>query len=154
MLIKKLAVFAILFTFIATLAVPEAFGQTRRKKKKYPGLATNIAIVAGGTAAGALLGGRKGAAIGAGAGLLYASSRKGTKRRAYNSKFRRGAKIAGGSLVGAGVGAWAGGKKGAIIGGLAGAGATYLYTKNGNRYYRARNGQRYYTRNGRTYYAR
>ncbi len=135
------------------MAVPEAFGQTRRKKKKYPGLATNIAIVAGATAAGALIGrNKKGAAIGAGAGLLYASSRKGTKRRAYNSKFRRGAKIAGGTLLGAGVGAWAGGRKGAVIGGLAGAGATYLYTKNGNRYYRASNGRQFYTRNGKRYY--
>ena len=153
MLTKKLAVFAILFAFIATLAVPEAFGQTRRKKKKYPGLATNIAIVAGSTAAGALIGrGRNGAMIGAGAGLLYASSRKGTKRRAYNSKYRRAAKVAGGTLAGAGIGAWAGGKTGMVLGGLAGGGATYLYTKNGNRYYRARNGQRYYVRNGRTYY--
>jgi hypothetical protein len=154
MFTKKLAIFAILFTFIVTLAVPEAFGQTRRTKKKYPGLKTNIAIVGGGTLAGALIGGRKGAAIGAGAGLLYASSRKGTKRRAYNSKYRRAAKVAGGTLAGAGLGAIAGGRTGAVLGGLAGAGATYLYTKNGNRYYRARNGQRYYTRNGRTYYAR
>src|SRR5690606_20894346 len=130
---------------------PEAFGQTRRKKKKYPGLATNIAIVAGGTAAGALIGGRKGAAIGAGAGLLYASSRRGTKRRACNSKYGRPARVAGVSRVGVGVGAWAGGNGGAIRGGLDGAGATYLYRKNGNRCRRARNGQRYYVRNGRTY---
>ncbi len=151
---KKFLAFALLFVFAATLAVPEAFGQTRRKKKKYPGLATNIAIVAGATAAGALIGrGRNGAMIGAGAGLLYASSRKGTKRRAYNSKIRRGAKIAGGSLLGAGVGAWAGGKKGMVIGGLAGAGATYLYTKNNNRYYRASNGRQFYVRNGKRYYA-
>jgi hypothetical protein len=94
---KKLLVFAVLFAFIATLAVPESFGQTRRKKKKNGGLATNIAIVACSTAAGALIGrGRNGAMIGAGAGLLYASSRKGTKRRAYNSKWRRAAKIGGG----------------------------------------------------------
>src|SRR5690606_37358984 len=154
MFIEILEVVAILFTFIASLSVPAALGQTRRKKINYPVLAINIAIMAGDTAAGALIGGRKGAAIGAGAGLLYASSRRGTKRRAYISKYRCAAKVAGGSLVGVGVGAWAGGKKGAIISGLAGAGATYLYTKNGNRYYRARNGQRYYTRNGRTYYAR
>jgi hypothetical protein len=152
--IKKLMVFAVLFAFVITLAVPEAFGQ-RRKKKNYPGLKTNIAIVAGSTVAGALIGrGRNGAMIGAGAGLLYASSRRGTKRRAYNSKYRRAAKIAGGSLVGAGAGAWAGGKTGMVIGALAGAGATYLYTKNGNRYYRASNGRRYYVANGRRYYVR
>ncbi len=139
---KKIFVFALLMVFTVSMAVPEAFGQTRRKKKKNPGLATNIAIVAGSTAAGALIGrGRNGAMIGAGAGLLYASSRKGTKRRAYNSKWRRGAKVAGGGLLGAGVGAWAGGKKGMAIGAAAGAGATYLYTKNGRRYYRARDGR-------------
>ena len=99
---------------------------TRRKKRV---LKTNIAIVAGSTAAGALIGrGRNGAMIGAGAGLLYASSRKGTKRRSYRSKKRRYAKIAGGALLGTGLGAWMGGKKGAIIGAAAGGGATYLYT--------------------------
>lgn len=144
---KKLLILAILFMFMATMVVPEAMGQTRRKRKKHPGLATNIAIVAGSTAAGALIGrGRNGAMIGAGAGLLYASSRKGTKRRAYNSKYRRAAKIAGGGLVGAGTGAWIGGRTGLIVGGLAGAGATYLYTKNGKRYYRGRDGRIYSAR--------
>ena len=150
---KKLVIVGIFFAFIFTMIVPESYGQTRRKKKKYGGLATNIAIVAGSTAAGALIGrGRNGAMIGA--GLLYASSRKGTKRRAYNSNYRRAAKIAGGSLLGAGTGAWIGGETGMVVGGLAGAGATYLYTKNGNRYYRADNGRQFYVRNGKRYYVR
>ncbi len=154
-IMKKLVIVSIFFAFIFTMIVPESYGQTRRKKKKNPGLATNIAIVAGSTAAGALIGrGRNGAMIGAGAGLLYASSRKGTKRRAYNSNYRRGAKIAGGTLLGAGTGAWAGGRTGMVLGGLAGAGATYLYTKNGNRYYRADNGRQFYVRNGKRYYVR
>lgn len=148
---KKIIVLTITFVFLMTTMVPEALGQ-RRKKKKNRGLLTNIAIVAGSTAAGALIGrGRNGAMIGAGAGLLYASSRKGTKRRAYNSKYRRAAKIAGGSLLGAGTGAWVGGKTGLAIGALAGAGATYLYTKNGRRYY-SQNGRRFYVKNGRRYY--
>ena len=110
---KKLFISAIMMMFVVTALVVNADGQTRKKRKKYPGLATNIAIVAGSTAAGALIGrGRNGAMIGAGAGLLYASSRKGTKRRAYNSNYRRAAKIAGGGLLGAGAGAWAGGKVG------------------------------------------
>lgn len=150
---KKILVLTILLFVALSAVVPEAFGQTTRKKKKYRGLATNAAIVGGSTVAGALIGrGRNGAMIGAGAGLLYASSRKGTKRRAYNSKYRRGAKIAGGSLLGAGTGAWVGGKTGMIVGGLAGAGATYLYTKNGNKYYRASNGRQFYVRNGKRYY--
>lgn len=149
---KKVFVLAIVFMFMATAVVPEAFGQ-RRKKKKHRGLATNIAIVAGATAAGALIGrGRNGAMIGAGAGLLYASSRKGTKRRYARSKYRRAAKIAGGSLLGAGTGAWIGGKTGMIVGALAGAGATYLYTRNGRKYYRSANGRNFYVRNGRRVY--
>ena len=141
---KKFAILAVMLAFAVSLFVPDAMGQTRRKKKKYRGLATNAAIVGGSTAAGALIGrGRNGAMMGAGAGLLYASSRKGSKRRAYNSKWRRGAKIAGGSLLGAGTGAWIGGKKGMLIGAGAGAGATYLYTRNGKRYDRARNGKIY-----------
>ena len=144
---KKVIIYLVLCMFLITAIVPETFGQTRRKKKKYRGVATNVAIVAGSTAAGALIGrGRNGAMMGAGAGLLYASSRKGTKRRAYNSKYRRAAKIAGGGLLGAGTGAWLGGKTGMIVGGLAGAGATYLYTRNGRKYYRARNGRIYSVR--------
>lgn len=116
----------------------------QRARKKSKGLLTNLAIVGGSTVAGALIGrGRNGAMMGAGAGLLYASSRKGTKRRYADSNFRRAAKIGGGTLLGMGTGAWLGGKKGMIIGGLAGAGATYLYTKNGRKYYRSRDGRIY-----------
>lgn len=144
---KKFLALFLGLAFLLALAIPDVSAQTR-KKKKYRGLATNAAIVGGSTLAGALIGrGRNGAMIGAGAGLLYASSRKGTKRRAYNSKYRRGAKIAGGTLLGAGTGAWVGGKTGMLIGGAAGAGATYLYTKNGRKYYRARNGRVYSVRN-------
>ncbi len=138
--------------FTASMIVPDAYGQRRHKKKKHGGLATNIAIVAGSTVAGALIGrGRNGAMIGAGAGLLYASSRKGSKRRAPNSKWRRGAKIAGGSLLGAGTGAWVGGKTGMVVGALAGAGATYLYTRNGHKYYSSK-GRKFYVKNGRRVY--
>jgi hypothetical protein len=143
--LKKTAVFSILFVFVFTLVVPDSFGQTRRRRHR--GLKTNLAIVGGSTAAGALIGrGRNGAMIGAGAGLLYASSRKGTKRNYRNSKYRRGAKIAGGTLLGMGTGAAVGGKTGMIVGGAAGAGATYLYTRNGRKYYRARNGHVYSVR--------
>lgn len=151
---KKIVTLSVVLMFVATMFVSSSFGQTKRKKKKNRGLATNVAIVAGSTAAGALIGrGRNGAAIGAGAGLLYASSRKGTKRRSQNSNTRRVAKVAGGTLLGTGIGAWAGGKKGAVIGAIAGGGATYLYTRNGKKYYR-QNGRNYYVKNGRRYYVR
>ena len=151
---KRILVFTMLLVFGLTVFAVNGSAQTRRKKKKNRGLATNVAIVAGSTAAGALIGrGRNGAMIGAGSGLLYASSRKGTKRRYQNSNTRRAAKVAGGALLGTGVGAWAGGKKGAIIGAVAGGGATYLYTRNGKKYYR-QNGRNFYVRNGRRYYVR
>jgi len=147
---KKLVllVFALIFTF--TALAPDTSAQTKRKK--YRGLATNIAIIGGSTAAGALIGrGRNGALIGAGAGTLYATSRKGTKRRYANSKTRRYAKVAGGTLLGSGLGAWAGGKKGMIIGGIAGGAGTYLYTRNGRKYYSSK-GRKYYISNGRRVY--
>lgn len=145
---KKILVLLLAIVFAFTTIVPDVSGQTRRKKKRSSkGLLTNLAIVGGSTAVGALIGrGRNGAMIGAGAGLLYASSRKGTKRRYQNSNYRRAAKIGGGTLLGLGTGAAIGGKTGMLIGGLAGAGATYLYTKNGKRYYRARNGKVFYRR--------
>lgn len=144
---KKYFVLLLIVVFAFAATVPDVMGQMGPKRKKHRGLATNAAIVGGSTVSGALIGrGRNGAMIGAGAGLLYASSRKGTKRRAYNSKYRRAAKIAGGGLLGAGTGAWVGGKTGLILGGLAGAGATYLYTKNGRKYYRARNRKVYFVR--------
>lgn len=143
---KKILLLTIALIFMMMSFAPDAISQTRRKKK-HRGLATNVAIVAGSTAAGALIGrGRNGAMMGAGAGLLYASSRKGTKRRHRNSNVRRYAKVAGGGLLGAGTGAAIGGKTGMIVGSAAGAGATYLYTRNGRKYYRARNGKRYSVR--------
>ena len=150
---KKLIVLTIVFVFGLAMMVPDTYGQTRRKKMR--GWKTNAAIVGGSTLAGALIGrGRNGAMIGAGAGLLYASSRKGTKRNYGNSKYRRAAKIGGGALLGAGTGAWVGGKTGMVVGGLAGAGATYLYTRNQRWYYRSRSGATYYVKNGRRYYVR
>jgi hypothetical protein len=147
---KKLIILAIALVFTITAIAPDAMGQRRRKKHR--GLATNIAIIGGSTVAGALIGrGRNGALIGAGAGTLYATSRRGTKRRHPNSKTRRYAKVAGGALLGTGIGAATGGKTGAIIGGIAGGGATYLYTRSGRRYYSSK-GRKFYVRNGRRYY--
>lgn len=141
---KKILLFAFLAIFTLTFFAPDTMGQSRGKKKHW---AKNVAIVGGGALIGGLLGGKKGAAIGAGTGLLVASSRKGTKKRYGNSKWRRAAQIGGGGLVGGGIGAFAG-RKGAVVGSLAGAGVTYLFTRNGNRYYRARNGQTFYYKNG------
>ncbi len=151
---KKILVLAVLMTFGLAMLVPDAMGQTRRRSK-YRGWKTNAAIIGGSALAGGLIGrGRNGALIGAGAGALYATSRKGMKRSHPNSAARRWTKVAGGTLVGAGTGAAIGGKTGLIVGSLAGAGGTYLYTRNGRRYYRSSNGRQFYTQNGRRYYVR
>lgn len=140
---KRIVILAAMIVVALSFASLDASAQ-QRSRKKSKGLLTNLAIVGGSTVAGALIGrGRNGAMMGAGAGLLYAASRKGTKRRYADSNFRRAAKIGGGTLLGMGTGAWLGGKKGMIIGGLAGAGATYLYTRNGRNYYRSRDGRIY-----------
>jgi len=140
---KRIVILAAMIVVALSFASIDVSAQQRARKKS-KGLLTNLAIVGGSTVAGALIGrGRNGAMMGAGAGLLYASSRKGTKQRYADSNFRRSAKIGGGTLLGMGTGAWLGGKKGMIIGGLAGAGATYLYTKNGRKYYRSRDGRIY-----------
>ena len=151
---KKILILTITFVFLLTTVSVDTYGQTKRKKKRgSKGLITNLAIIGGSTAAGALIGrGRNGAMIGAGAGLLYATSRKGTKRRYQNSKVRRYSKVAGGALLGAGTGAAVGGKTGLAIGAIAGGGATYLYTRNGRKYYKDRRGNRYTVKNGRRYY--
>ncbi len=151
---KKILLLTIALIFMLSGFAPDSMAQTRHKKKKHRGLATNVAIVAGSTAVGGLIGrGRNGAMIGAGAGLLYATSRKGTKRRYRNSKTRRFAKVAGGGLLGAGTGAAVGGKTGLIVGSAAGAGATYLYTRRGHKYY-SKNGRNFYVKNGRRYYTK
>ncbi|HEY0426200.1 MAG TPA: hypothetical protein VGC76_00210 [Pyrinomonadaceae bacterium] len=140
---KKFLTLFIAIIFAISAFAPDAMAQ-KKKRKKYRGLATNAAIIGGSTVAGALIGrGRNGALIGAGAGTLYATSRKGTKRRYANSKTRRWGKVAGGTLLGTGVGAAVGGKTGAIVGAVGGGAGTYLYTRNGKRYYRARNGKVY-----------
>jgi hypothetical protein len=86
--------------------------------------------------AGALLGGKKGAAIGAGGSTIYAMNRS-AARRHFKQGNRRAATVAGGTLAGAGLGAAIGHKKGAVIGALAGAGGSYVYTKK-SRHYRRR----------------
>lgn len=126
---KKFITLALGLIFIFALFTIGAAAQTRDGRKKYRGLPTNIAIIGGSTAAGALIGrGRNGAMIGAGAGTIYAMSRKGSKNR-YSDGTRRVGKVVGGTVLGTGIGAAVGGKKGMIIGSLIGAGGSYLYTK-------------------------
>ena len=114
---------------LATTFVSDASAQSRTR---FGRKARTAAIIAGGTGAGALIGGKKGALAGAGAGTLYAVNR-GAARRNFKSRNRTIGNLAGGALVGTGTGALIGGKKGALIGAAAGTGGGYLLNRRTNR---------------------
>jgi hypothetical protein len=90
--------------------------------------------VAGGAGAGALIGGKKGAAIGAGGAGLYAFNRK-AARRHFKGKTRTAGTVLSGTALGAGVGAAVGHGKGAAIGAGAGALGSYVYRRKQRRRY-------------------
>ncbi len=90
-------------------------------------------MVGGGALIGALLAGKKGAAIGAGSGALYAMNR-GAATHHFNPRTRRIGTVLGGTALGAGLGGAFGGKRSAAVGALAGAGGSYLYTRKSRRY--------------------
>ncbi len=125
----------ICFVLLATAVSPEAFGQDRRRSR-FGRKSRTAAIIGGGAVAGALLGGTKGAAIGAGGASVYAMNRP-AARRNFKRRNRTLGTVAGGTALGAGVGAAAGGKKAATAGALVGAGGSYIYN-------RSRHGRRRY----------
>jgi MFS family permease len=132
---KRILGFLLCLMLLAT-TVMSVSAQDRRRRSRFGRKARTAAIIGGGTVAGALIGGRKGAAIGAGASTMYAMNRK-AARQHFKTGNRRMATVAGGTAAGAGLGAAIGHKKGAVIGALAGAGGSYVYTKK-SRHYRRR----------------
>ncbi|HKN84368.1 MAG TPA: hypothetical protein VJW17_13060 [Pyrinomonadaceae bacterium] len=126
---KRLLVFILVLTLLVlTGTLVSADGQTRRHRSKFGRKARTAAIVTGGAAVGALAGGKKGAAIGAGGAGLYAFNRK-AARRHFKGSTRTVGTVASGTAVGAGVGAVAGGKRAALIGAGAGAAGSYIYSR-------------------------
>ncbi|HEX8843800.1 MAG TPA: hypothetical protein VF791_04115 [Pyrinomonadaceae bacterium] len=132
---KRVTGLLICLILLATTFLPVE-AQDRRKRSRFGRKARTVAIIGGGTAIGALIGGKKGAAIGAGGSTIYAMNRK-AARRHFKRSNRRIATVAGGTLAGAGIGGAIGRKKGAVIGAIAGAGGSYIYTKK-SRHYRRR----------------
>jgi outer membrane lipoprotein SlyB len=132
---KRLVLFLMCLVLLAGVCVPLASAQDRRRSR-FGRKSRTAAIIGGGAVAGALIGGKKGAAIGAGGGTLYAMNRK-AARTHFKPGTRRVGTVAGGTLAGAGLGAAVGHGKGAAIGGLAGAAGSYIYTKK-SRHYRRR----------------
>lgn len=119
-----------LFAGLMTLALllvtllPDVYGQERRRSR-FGRKARTAAIIAGGAGVGALVGGKKGAAIGAGGAGLYAFNRR-AARRNFRGRTRTAGSALSGAALGAGVGGAVGGKRAAAAGALAGAGGGYL----------------------------
>ena len=112
---------------LATTIVPDVFGQTRRRSR-FGRKARTAAIIAGGAGVGALAGGKKGAAIGAGGAGLYAMNRR-AARRNFKGRTRTVGSVLSGSALGAGVGGAVGGKRAAAIGAVAGGAGGYGYRR-------------------------
>ena len=117
---------------LATALAPDIFGQDRRRRSRFGRKARTAAIIAGGAGVGALVGGKKGAAIGAGGAGLYAFNRRAAKRH-FRGRTRTAGTVLSGTALGAGVGGAVGGKRSAIVGAAAGAGGSYLYRRSQRR---------------------
>lgn len=132
---KKVIVCLMSLAMLAS-TIMTAGAQERRRRSRFGRKARTVAIIGGGTAVGALIGGKKGAAIGAGGSTIYAMNR-GAARRHFSRGNRRWATVAGGTVAGAGLGGAIGHGKGAAVGAIVGAGSSYIYTKK-SRHYRRR----------------
>jgi hypothetical protein len=131
---RLLALILVLSLLVITGTIVSADGQTRRRKSKFGRKARTAAIIAGGAGVGAIVAGKKGAAIGAGGAGLYAFNRR-AARRHFRGKTRTAGTVLSGTALGAGVGAAAGGKRAAALGAGAGAAGSYIYTRR-KRYHR------------------
>src|SRR5258705_12157911 len=132
---KRVMVLLVVLTLlIAAGTIVSAEGQTRRHRSKFGRKARTAAIIAGGAGVGALVAGKKGAAMGAGGAGLYAFNRR-AARRHFRGRTRTAGTVLSGTALGAGVGAAAGGKRAAAIGAGAGAAGSYIYTRR-KRYHR------------------
>jgi len=124
---RRIFAFLLCLGVLLTAIVPETFGQTRRRSR-FGRKARTAAIIAGGAGVGALVGGKKGAAIGAGGAGLYAFNRR-AARRNFRGKTRTAGSALSGAAIGAGVGGAVGGKRAAVVGAALGAGGGYAVRK-------------------------
>lgn len=125
---KKVLASILCLIILAGALVPAVSAQDRRHRSRFGRKARTAAIIGGGLATGALIGGKKGAAIGGGGATLYAMNRK-AARRHFRGRTRTIGNVAGGTALGAGIGGAVAGKKAAAVGAAAGAGTGYLYSR-------------------------
>ncbi|GAC1445859.1 MAG: hypothetical protein NVSMB56_00190 [Pyrinomonadaceae bacterium] len=123
---------ALCVALVATVLISSASAQDRVSSRTKRNL-TTAGIIGGGALIGALIAGKKGAAIGAGGTALYAFNRNAAARH-YSPRTRQIASVLGGTGLGAGIGGAVGHGKGAAIGAAAGAASSYIYTKRSRRY--------------------
>jgi hypothetical protein len=128
---KRLFLSFLCVTVLTAAVAPVASAQEGRSR--FGRRARTAAIIGGGALIGALVAGKKGAAIGGGSGALYALNRR-AARRNFSSRNRRIGTVLGGAALGAGLGGAFGGKRAAAVGALAGAGGSYLYTRRSRTY--------------------
>jgi hypothetical protein len=131
-MMKKLFLSCLCLIVLMAMAAPIVSAQ-ERTRSRFGRKARTAAIVGAGAGIGALVAGKKGAAIGGGSGALYAMNRS-AARRNFSSRNRRIGTVLGGTALGAGLGAAVGGKRSAAVGALAGAGGSYIYTKRSRKY--------------------
>src|SRR5918911_1180553 len=125
-MMKRIAVSLFCLILLLTAIVPGTFGQGRRRhRSRFGRKARTVAIIGGGAAVGGLIGGKKGAAIGAGGAGLYAFNRK-AARRHFKGRTRAIGSTASGAALGAGVGGALGGKRAAAAGAIVGGTGGYL----------------------------
>src|ERR1044071_4794409 len=108
----KKFVLSFMCVVLVAACAPAASAQTRSRFGRKARTAT---IIGAGALAGALIAGKKGAAIGAGSGALYAFNRRAAQRN-FSSRNRRIGTVLGGTALGAGVGAAFGGRRSAAVG--------------------------------------
>ena len=129
---KRLFAAFISLALLLTLCLPELSAQERRRRSRFGRKARTAAIIAGGAGVGALAGGKKGAAIGAGGAGTYAFTRR-AARRHFKPRTRTIGATASGASLGAGVGAAAGGRRAAAAGAAIGGTGGYLYRRSKRR---------------------
>jgi hypothetical protein len=129
---KRIMLLLLCFVVFAATVAPLVSGQDRRRRSRFGRKARTAAIIAGGAGVGALIGGKKGAAIGAGGAGLYAFNRR-AARRNFKGRTRTIGTVASGTALGAGVGGAVGGRRAAAVGAAAGAGGSYLYRRSQRR---------------------
>src|SRR5436305_2666440 len=130
---RRVSAFVVSLVILLTTLSIGAGAQTRRRHhSKFGRKARPAAMVGGGALIGGLVGGKKGAAIGAGGAGVYAFNRP-AARRHFRGHTRTAGSALSGAALGAGVGGAVGHGRGAAAGAMLGAGGGYLYRRSKHR---------------------